>query len=279
MTLVHFLKNKILSLSIVSILLCGTLAHAQRGWEVGGWIGSSFYNGDINTTSTINKPGFALGLLARHNFNHRISGTLQVGGGRFGAEDASSGNNFERNRNLSFRSSYIEFSPTLEFNFFHYEHGHRTHNKTPYIFGGLSIFQFNPSAEFNDRRYDLRPLGTEGQIIGQEYNNVSGGWVLGGGFKFDLNHKVSINLGLAFRFLFTDYIDDVSTLYPDNEDLADTRGEIAAALSDRSLVPGLGEANRQRGNANNNDRFSTFFISVVRYFGSISCPSISRPRN
>ncbi len=249
---------------------------AQKGYELGGWLGTSYYFGDLNTNFRLNKPGLSFGVLARKNFNHRISLRTTLSYGRVRAYDSDSDNNFERNRNLSFRSNIFDWSNVIEFNFFHYEHGHHTYNKTPYFYGGFNVFHFNPTAELNGERYSLRQMGTEGQTLGQEYNSISGGLILGGGFKIDINRDLSINIDMSTRFLFTDYLDDVSTVFPDKQTLTDTRGPIAAALSDRSLIDGLGAQGRQRGDTKGKDKYAFVGISIVRYFGGIECPDISR---
>jgi hypothetical protein len=78
--------------------------------------------------------------------------------------------------------------------------------------------------------------------------------------------------------LFTDYLDDVSTVFPEKSELLGTRGQIGVALSDRSLADGLGDAGRQRGDSKGNDKYTFVGISFVRYFGGITCPDISRIR-
>jgi len=269
----------ILILTVLLVSLLYTInTHGQKGYELGGWIGTSFYFGDLNTSLKITKPGIAGGLNARYNFNTRISARTSLNYGRVGADDNSSGNNFERNRNLSFRSHLLDMTNVLEFNFFKYEHGHLSFNKTPYFFGGFNIFYFNPTAVLNDVTYSLRKMGTEGQAFGQEYSSVNAGLVLGGGVKFDVNRTVSINIEISTRFLFTDYLDDVSKVFPDKDQLLTTRGEIAVALSDRSLIDGLGGAGRQRGDTKGKDKYTFFGISVMKYFGGIECPEISRIR-
>jgi hypothetical protein len=249
---------------------------AQKGFELGGWLGTSYYFGDLNTNLKIVKPGIAGGLIARKNFNTRVSLRSSLSFGRVGADDADSDNNFERNRNLSFRSNIFDLTNVIEFNFFKYEHGHPTHNKTPYFFAGFNIFHFNPTAELNDKRYALRTLGTEGQPIGQEYNSINGGLVLGGGVKFDINRTISINVDISTRFLYTDFLDDVSSVFPDKTTLKVNRGETAVALSDRSLIEGLGAAGRQRGDTKGKDKYTFVGISIMRYFGGIECPEISK---
>jgi hypothetical protein len=262
----------------VFIVLIGTIhsAYSQKGYEIGGWLGTSYYFGDLNTNLKIVKPGIAGGITARKNFNNRISLRSSLSYGRVGADDADSENNFERNRNLSFRSNIFDLTNVIEFNFFHYEHGHQSYNKTPYFFGGFNLFHFNPVAELNGNTYSLRDYGTEGQPIGQEYGSLNAGLVLGGGFKFDINRTVSLNIEISTRFLFTDYLDDVSSVYADKSELLSNRGEIGVALSDRSLVEGLGAAGRQRGDTKGKDKYTFAGISIVRYFGGIECPEISK---
>lgn len=266
-------------LALGYILVLPQTAGAQKGYELGGWLGTSFYFGDLNTNLKITKPGPALGIMARYNFNNRISVRSTLSYGNVGADDANSENNFERNRNLSFRSNIFDLSNVIEFNFFKFEHGSRTYNKTPYFFGGFNIFRFSPTAKLNGQKYSLRDYGTEGQPAGQEYGQISGGLLLGGGFKFAVNRNLSINLEFSTRFLFTDYLDDVSTVYPDKALLKASRGDIAVALSDRSLSDGLGEAGRQRGDRKAKDQYTFVGISVMKYFGGIECPEISKIRN
>lgn len=251
---------------------------AQKGPELGGWLGTSFYFGDLNTTLRITKPGIALGLTARYNFNNRVSARSTLSYGNVGADDATSQNNFERNRNLSFRSSIFDLSNVVEFNFFKYEHGSPTFNKTPYFFGGFNVFYFDPTASLDGRKYHLRDYGTEGQQPGNEYGFINAGLLLGGGIKIDVNRHISLNIEISTRFLFTDYLDDVSTVYPEKSVLQSARGEVAVALSDRSLVEGLGQAGRQRGDRKAKDQYTFAGVSVMRYFGGIECPEISKIR-
>jgi len=280
--LAKLVKNNMKYILKVAIILLITVTSvsvsAQKGYELGGWLGTSYYFGDLNTNLKITKPGIALGVIARYNFNTRVSMRTSLSYGRVGADDADSRNNFERNRNLSFRSNIFDLSNVLEFNFFKYEHGSRIYNKTPYLFGGFNLFHFNPVAELNGEKYKLRDFGTEGQAVGQEYSLVNGGLVIGGGFKWDISADVSINIDISTRFLFTDYLDDVSSVFPSKAILESTRGATAVALSDRSLVDGLGDTDRQRGDTKGKDKYTFFGVSILKYFGGIECPEISRPK-
>jgi hypothetical protein len=270
--------KKITFLTLALLLNCLWLT-AQRGWEAGPWAGVSYYFGDLNTDFDLTKPGFAAGFLARYNFNNRVAIKMSGNYGKISDTDFDSKNVFERARNLSFESTILEAALQLEFNFLPYNHGSKDEFYTPYLFGGINAYYFNPKADLNGVLYELRPLGTEGQFKGEEYYTVTAGLVYGMGFKIDLSYEWSLNFELSSRYLFNDYLDDVSTVYPDRSDLIRSRGEIAAQLSDRSIaIPGItdgpiGEEGRQRGDASNNDSYVFLGVGLVYYFGDIRCPT------
>ena len=253
---------------------------AQRGWEVGGNIGVSHYFGDLNTSFDLSHPGIALGVMSRFNFNERICLKMVGTYGKIGADDKTSQNAFERTRNLNFRSDIFDGGAQLEFNFLPYNYYDGAKHFSPYVFGGFNVFHFNPQGNLNGNYYDLSALGTEGQNKGEEYYTTQLGLVYGFGFKIALGEEWSINLELSARKLFTDYLDDVSTVYPNMNDLRKLRGPLAVSLSDPSLLDAegkkLGLAGRQRGDSNQNDTYTFFTFGVLYYFGDLKCPTIGR---
>lgn len=250
--------------------------HAQEGHELGFRIGSGVYFGDLNTDYSLSNMGLAFGVVARRNVNERISFTGAIDYTRIGAKDSNGRSFFQRTRNLSFKSNVFDFNLTMEFNFFKYIHGSDEYYYTPYIFGGFSVMKYNPTAELNGETYSLRSMGTEGQINGQEYGLVSGAFVFGAGFKWDINRDWSLNASISGRNIFSDYIDDVSGTYPDFLVLQSRRGDIAVQLSDRSMDPDFARQGMQRGNGKNNDLIYFFNIGIMRYFGELPCPAISK---
>ena len=266
---------------VLSLLLISVAVQAQRGWELGGWAGTAFYFGDLNTSFDLSRPGPALGMVARYNFNERICLKFSANGTQVGADDADSDNAFQRSRNLSFRSLVIDGSTQLEFNFLPYYHGSKDQFYTPYLLGGFSVFYFNPQTQFNDEWVALRPLGTEGQFRGEEYFTIQGAATIGAGFKIDLNYRWSVNIECSVRKLFTDFFDDVSGVYADKDDIESLRGETAVLLSDRSwevqdiVDQAIGEPGRQRGNSKDNDTYAFLGAGIVYYFGDIRCPPFS----
>ncbi len=263
---------------VLSILLLtiGQASIAQKGHEIGGWLGTSLYTGDLNPTVNIDNPGLAGGITFKYNYDARLSLRAGLSYANVSASDAGSSNNFQRNRNLSFESSIWDLTMGVEFNFLPLVHSSVDERYTPFVFGGINVFRYNPQAELNGVTYDLSPLGTEGQEIGGEYFLMSGGFVLGGGFKWAMGNDTYLAIEASTRLLFTDYLDDVSTVYPDLDRLEVVRGSEARQLSDRSLLDGIGEQGRQRGDSKENDIYTFIGVSFMRYFGRLECPKISR---
>jgi Domain of unknown function (DUF6089) len=267
-------KRWVLSAAFV---LCVQLVFGQmRGWELGGWLGGANYFGDLNTNWRLDRIQLAGGGAARFNFNDRLALRMGLNGGRVQAFDSDSKNTVEQRRNLHFRSLVVDATLQFEFNFLPYVHGHREYFYTPYMFIGPSFYYYNPQAELDGKWYNLREYGTEGQFRGEEYNNISGAVAYGMGFKYDLSYRWSLDFQLSARRLFSDYIDDVSSVYPDARDVRAIRGEVGANLSDRSIEPKVGQPGRQRGNGKRNDAYVMFGVGVHYYFGSIRCPGITK---
>ena len=264
---------------LLSLMATADILQAQRGWEAGVFGGAAFYFGDLNTNFSLSLPNVSVGAMARYNFNERVCFRLGLTTGQVEGDDALSTNIYERARNLSFRSPVTDGSALLEFNFLPYIHGSRDYFFTPYLFGGFSVFSFKPEALYEGNWVELRPLGTEGQFKGEEYYTVQTALAYGGGIKVDLGKSWSFNAELSARNTRTDYLDDVSTVYPEKRDLQRARGEVAVALSDRSLrLPGLedsrlGQSGTQRGNSKTRDAYVFLQGGLVYYFGSLRCPS------
>lgn len=249
---------------------------AQKGWEVGGWIGTSLYYGDLNNKVNFDSPGLAGGVLGKWNFNTRVALRSSINFGQISANDANSDNNFNRSRNLNFSSNIWDLTTGIEFNFLEHVRGSKFETYTPFVFLGGSIFRYNPTTELDGVKYNLQEFGTEGQDIGEEYFRLSGGLTIGGGFKYDVSSDLTFTAEFTTRRVFTDYIDDVSTTFPDQARLTAVRGPIATALSDRSLQDGIGIEGRQRGDSSDKDRYTFISFSITKYFGRLECPKISK---
>jgi hypothetical protein len=223
--------------------------------------------GDLNPGKQFFMPSFAGGLVFKHNYNARWAWRISALYGNVQADDSRSEVPSQIQRNLSFRSQVIEFSPMLEFNFFPYEVGNLNRPATPYIFGGFALFRFNPKAEYQGDWVALQPLGTEGQGTvsfpdRKEYSLINAAFPFGIGFKFHAG-RLALAIEWGLRKTFTDYLDDVSTTYVDPDLLYATNGVLAALIADRSVVnPGEINTGRQRGNPSNKDWYSFAGITL-----------------
>ena len=262
---------------------CAPAQHIMRGLEIGPWAGASLYFGDLNTDFRLNRPNLAGGFAARYNFNHRLAARISLNYGHLEAYDSDSDNPFERNRNLDFRTDIYDGTAQFEFNFLPYIHGSREYYFTPYAFAGVSVFNYNPRTDIDGQTVELREFGTEGQMNGEEYLTLASALTAGLGIRYDLSYELSLDVHFGLRNANTDYLDDVSTSYPDRTDLIRSRGPLAYALSDRSLLLDT-EGNRfdrqgeQRGDDTRKDRYLFLGIGINYYFGDVRCPDLSRRR-
>ena len=257
---------------LVAIVGMAFSAHSQvftKYSELGLFGGVSYYLGDLNPGKQFFMVRPGVGLVYRYNPSKRFTWEIHGLYSSVQAEDARSSEENQLTRNLSFRSQIIEFAGTLQFNFFNYEIGNPETPATPYIFGGLGLFRFNPKAEYEDDWIALQPLGTEGQgsttyASRKPYSLIGGAIPFGVGVKFHAFNRLGFSLEWGMRKTFTDYLDDVSSTYADPDVLFATNGELAALLADRSLVnPGKSNTGRQRGNATNKDWYSFAGLSIT----------------
>ncbi|MFA6924913.1 MAG: DUF6089 family protein [Bacteroidales bacterium] len=240
------------------------VAFSQRV-EFGPFVGGSYYIGDLNPKKhfLLTKP--AAGAIYRYNFNPRFAFKGNVYFGEVEGDDHKSG--YKPERNLSFKSGITEFSTQIEFNFFPYITGDKNYPATFYVFGGISMFRFNPKASYNGEWYPLQQLGTEGQgstvyAERKPYSLLTFSIPFGLGIKFNIMKGVGMGIEYGLRRAFTDYLDDVSTTYANPDVVGSEHGAVAKALSDRS-VP-LNQTGVQRGNSKNKDwySFAGVFVSI-----------------
>lgn len=259
-------------LIILLSLLCASWAVKAQVSELGITGGLTYYIGDLNTKHYYNaKPAF--GLVYRYNFNERYAFRLQGLYSRLEAFDSDSPDPNAQYRNLSFTTSLIEVAGLLEINFFPYRAGKEKKSWTPFIFLGAAYFRVNPQADLNGVRFDLAPLGTEGQGTSAGANEPYAldnlAYPFGAGLKFNLK-RVDIQLEWGLRKTKTDYIDDVSGSYVDNAVLEFENGDLSAALADRTGADrsnGDPNAGRARGDGKTTDWYQYTGLSISILLG------------
>ncbi len=236
-------------------------AFAQMYYDIGLFLGTSYYLGDINPDRHFYTPYLkpAGGLSFRINFDPRWAWKQSIRIGQISADDADSETDFQQTRNLNFYSPVYELTSTVEFNFLRFDPWKNTDWFTPYTYAGIGFFYMNPKTELEGNTYVLKDHKTEGT----DYSNIQFAIPFGVGFKIKASSRVFIELEWGMRKTFTDYMDDVSGNYPDDPTELDP---VTIDLSDRSLDqqgPDGTNWGTQRGTSSKKDWYFFSGISLV----------------
>lgn len=230
---------------------------------------------DLNLKMT--KPSFSIYTILM--YKEAIGFRLEATFGRVGSYDSilkSSPQEPRYLRNLSFRSRITDIQLAAEIHplFFKLYEENEAPYISPYLVAGIGFFSFNPQANLNGRWYDLQPLHLEGQGF-TEYSNHKSYSLhqfnipVGMGVKFEATSSVNIRLEFVHRFLFTDYLDDVSDTYIDpalfSKYLLPSHASVAQKLYSRrneidptyNVSPG-----EIRGDPKNKDAFFSFQLKI-----------------
>lgn len=252
---------------IIAFMLFPLVAFSQLA-EIGVFGGTTLFMGDVG--HPVKPKGYVVGGIYRFQFDEYYALRFHGMYGKTAGYDAEATSDFKINRNQSFESDLIEGAVLIEFNFFEYITGSRKKRHTPYIFGGIGVFKYNPTSVYNGEVYELQPLGTEGQGSSLSPNNNYGliglNIPFGLGYRWSLGDNTSMTFEIGFRTTTTDYLDDVSGYYVDKDILAAENGEAAAYFSDRSLTD-TDKTGTLRGDDSHNDWYTfggvTFFFALT----------------
>jgi len=274
-----------MKINILALLLLVSVAanaqdneYVQKG-EFGITAGVAHYFGDLNTRASINRPKPALGAFFRKQFGNYVGLRLSAHYAQVGYSDTYSKNEYQKTRNLSFNSNIWEVALQGDFNFFKFIPNNPRYTFTPYVTLGIGVFTYDPYAYTNGQKEFLRPLGTEGQLVGYQgrkpYNTLALCIPLGVGIKYNLSEKMNFSIEIAHRFTGTDYLDDVSTTYAGPANF--TPLSTAALLQDRSVEIDpdnpLGVAGRQRGWSKQRDQYIIAEIGLTYNISTYRCPT------
>lgn len=210
-----------------------------------------YYLGDMNPRGhfSFSHPGF--GVFFRYTTNYRYAFKFGVNYGTISGDDKKSSEADQQERNLSFRSRILELHSLAEFNFVDYRIGHDRHRFTMYIFAGIGMFYFNPQADIGGGYENLRQYHTEGQS--KAYRRVQPNIPFGVGFKWNVGKKCGIGIEWGPRRTFTDYLDDLSGVYPDAGN---------SSVYTNQTTNGSGSAGDMRGNPSTKDWYFFYGISL-----------------
>lgn len=214
-------------------------------------------NSRASTDVSFTRPG--IGIAFGHRFGPRYTLRASFTYGTLKGDDYESADPYDEDaryryvRNLQFRNRIKELNIVAVLDLFKNEATYISRVQwTPYIYGGIAVFHHNPQAFVNEDSnlpeagtwVDLEPLGTEGQYSDlpedaanagiDSYSKIQIALPAGIGIRYRLNQVLDLSFETGFRYLFTDYIDDVSQNYVDPSLLPDG---LARELADRSQEP------------------------------------------
>jgi hypothetical protein len=267
---------------VLNFLLLSLSSSAQYAYDFGIHAGVSNYLGEIGgkegtrrnfvSDLKIAQTQFAVGGFARYRVLPMVSAKVGLNWLRIQGNDNTSTNRGRVGRNLSFRNDLVEAELTAQLFFYEiqdlgkpykYENDFKM-----YAFTGIAGFFSNPKAHYNDGWVALQPLHTEGI----NYSRFGAAIPLGLGMCVTLKKKHRIGWEIEWRTTFTDYLDDISTVYVDPKKLssptaialANRRGELGAddagAAPAENYLPG-----NKRGDPSHNDSYlsTSFYYSYV----------------
>lgn len=225
---------RLFSLALCLLLYC--LPLRSQVIDVGINFGAMFYSGDLATSDLrqmIQETRPAFGLFCRLANSRQFSTRFNLNLGGIQGDDARTQH---VNRGLSFESGIWEANVVGEWHSIRIRHTEYSFT-FPYVFGGAGIFHFNPRAEVDGELVELQPLGTEGQGLPsypKPYNRLQFNIPFGAGIKF-INRKFTFGFEAGARYLFTDFLDDVSATVVNHREIFEGNGPLAAQLSNPNL--------------------------------------------
>ncbi len=233
------------------------------------------YTGDLSEVAfRMDETHPAIYGFVKYNFNPFFGIKGQGGYGRISADDFNSSRSYARLRNLSFTSDIYEGSLLFEWNILGFNAKRLKERFSPYVFAGVSVFNFNPRAYYQGQWVDLQPLGTEGQGTlaypeRDPYKLTQVGIPAGAGVRYAVAEHWTLGIEFKVTKTFTDYLDDVSTTYVAQEILIAENGILAWNLSNRTgellnTDPLNWDDTVQRGNPNSKDWFMVLGVTVAR---------------
>lgn len=221
-------------------------------------LGVATYNGDLKAKSvSLAQSRFMGSIGARYDLTENLAARSYISLGGLKADDKK-GTASMQERNLNFKTGLLEWEAGLHYSILNLNY----HWWTPYVSAGIGLFHFNPhTIDENGDKVKLKPLSTEGQgvVAGVKPYKLTQFYVpLSVGVERMLNEDMRVGLELGYRKTFTDYLDDVSGLYVDQNVLLAAKGQRAVDLAYRGDEVGAGPypgAGAVRGNSDNKDAY------------------------
>lgn len=267
-------KKIVFGFVLISLPVIG---FSQYNLDIGFNLGGSNYLGDIGgkdqtrrefiSDMKVSQTRFIIGGFARYRIIPKLSAKVGLNWVRISGDDKLSTNPGRAGRNLNFRTDIYELDLTAQYVFYEIPDLGRTmrfrNDFKMYAFAGVGAFYYNPKALYNGQYVALRPLMTEGKKYGAV--NVSLPLGIGLFFTFDKVHRIGWDF--SWRTTFTDYLDDISTVYADPATLPNQMSvDLANRRDELGETPGIPhpknyEPGSKRGDPSHKDTYLSTSLS------------------
>lgn len=199
----HRLKHLFVFLSLATSSLT---SYAQKV-DVGGYLGASYYYGDVVNEIEPSTIRFGVGAFLRNRLNDRVAMRLMGSVVNISGVDSLSESTFQKRRNWNFNTMIMEGALLFEYNLLEDRNrGRRFRNKTiPYLFAGVGLFYMMPKTTFKGVDLDITNLGLSGSPISQIAFCVP----FGAGIRRYIKNNLQIGFELNVRYSLSSYIDGV----------------------------------------------------------------------
>jgi hypothetical protein len=290
--------KQLLKIFVAIIFVLGLANNAfSQDKEVGIHLGVTEYLGDLTWKHVSwNESKLGGGAFFRYYFTPRFN---FKGGIYFGNISGYDGNKDSSiagaawYREFEFTSHLLDLHAQIEYNILPFISGNKLRNWSPYVFTGISVFNFSPKATLNGVVHKLQPLGTEGQGrpgYGPKYALTQVSIPYGFGIKYSFKRPRSsrqlnlylwnIGIYVSQNKTFTDHLDDVGGYYPDianDFNMGNATDALAAQFADRlgTLSSGVFTPSYavgyERGNPEANDAYMWFGFTISKTFRKNTC--------
>ncbi len=207
--------------------------------EVGMFLGGANAIADVGSEIYINPNTLAIGAIYKWNRSPRHSYRFSATYSNLKGSDSKSSESRRRIRDFSFKNEIIELTAGMEFTFWDFDL-HNQHNyavkTTPYLFTGLSYFNYNALA-----------LNSDNEIESYDTANSLAIPMLVG-VKTAINNQFIIGVEVGVRYTFTDDLDGSNP------------------VKDKKDIESL-----KFGNLNSNDWYVFSGITLTYTFGRNPC--------
>jgi hypothetical protein len=254
--------------------------------SVGVTLTAMNYFGDITPEPSIPSLRFGatrwnFGGTFTHRFTPRISARAGLTYGQITGDDSKAADQndsegrYRYNRNMNFRNNIAELSAVGIFDLIPNRNNYiKRPDLVPYLLAGVAGYVGNPKGKYTDGNFvELQPLRTEGVA----YNRAGIAIPFGAGARYKLNKSFDLGFEIIFRKTFSDYLDDVSTVYVDKSKLSPGAGQYFGGgnvISTDGEFTNFNGPGIQRGKSNEDDWYVTAGFTV----NYILAPKVKSPK-